>query len=76
LEYLEESQKRKTLSNNFQTIWHWLATVKNDLLGGVQCGNHFELVKDGPTDVASIGQVYEAHLKANGNLVAIEIQCP
>jgi predicted unusual protein kinase regulating ubiquinone biosynthesis (AarF/ABC1/UbiB family) len=72
-EYLEELQKLQDDVPRFSNVLA-LATVEKEL--GVQFGDVFELVEDEPIAAASIGQVYKARLKANGDLVAVKIQRP
>lgn len=72
-EYLEELQKLQDdvprFSNQFA-----LQTVREEL--GRDFSEIFELVEQEPIAAASIGQVYKARLKANGEEVAIKIQRP
>jgi len=72
-EYLEELQK---LQDDVPRFSNDLAfdIVEQEL--GVQFSDVFELEQDEPVAAASIGQVYKARLKANGDLVAIKIQRP
>jgi hypothetical protein len=72
-EYLEELQK---LQDDVPRFSNQIAfrTVEQEL--GVQFFDIFELVQDEPIAAASIGQVYQARLKANGDLVALKIQRP
>ena len=73
-EYLEELQK---LQDDVPRFSNELAfqTVEEEL--GVQnFSDVFELEDPEPIAAASIGQVYKARLKANGDLVAIKIQRP
>ena len=72
-EYLEELQKLQddvpVFSNKVA-----FATVEEEL--GVDFDDVFELVQEEPIAAASIGQVYQARLRANGDLVAVKIQRP
>ena len=72
-EYLEELQKLQDDVPRFSNKLA-LATIEEEL--GVQFDDIFELVMDEPVAAASIGQVYKARLKANGDIVAIKIQRP
>jgi len=72
-EYLEELQKLQDDVPRFSNELA-LATVENEL--GVDFSDVFELVQEEPVAAASIGQVYKARLKANGDLVALKIQRP
>ena len=72
-EYLEELQK---LQDDVPSFPNKVAfeTVKDEL--GVDFNDVFELVQEEPIAAASIGQVYQARLRANGDLVAVKIQRP
>ena len=72
-EYLEELQKLQDDVPRFSNALA-LATVEQEL--GVNFEDVYELVQDEPVAAASIGQVYKARLKANGDLVALKIQRP
>lgn len=72
-EYLEELQKLQDDVPRFSNELAF-ATVETEL--GVNFDDIFELVVDEPIAAASIGQVYKARLKANGDLVALKIQRP
>lgn len=72
-EYLEELQKLQDDVPRFSNELA-LATVEEEL--GVNFNDVYELVQDEPVAAASIGQVYKARLKANGDLVALKIQRP
>jgi ABC1 atypical kinase-like domain len=72
-EYLEELQKLQDDVPRFSNDLAF-ATVEKEL--GVDFGDVFELEQDEPVAAASIGQVYKARLKANGDVVAIKIQRP
>jgi predicted unusual protein kinase regulating ubiquinone biosynthesis (AarF/ABC1/UbiB family) len=54
-----------------QLAW---ATVREEL--GKEFSDLFELVEEEPIAAASIGQVYKAILKENGDIVALKIQRP
>lgn len=72
-EYLDELQKlqdRVPAFSNSQAF----AVVESEL--GVPFGDVYELVEPEPIAAASIGQVYKARLRVNGNLVAIKVQRP
>ena len=72
-EYLEELQKLQDDVPRFSNAVAF-ATVEEEL--GVNFDDVFELVQDEPVAAASIGQVYQARLRANGDLVALKIQRP
>ena len=72
-EYLEELQKLQDDVPSFPNKVAF-ATVEKEL--GVQFDDVFELVEEQPVAAASIGQVYKARLRANGDLVAVKIQRP
>lgn len=72
-EYLEELQKLQDDVPRFSNQLA-LATVEQEL--GVDFNDVFELEQEEPVAAASIGQVYKARLKANGDLVALKIQRP
>ena len=72
-EYLEELQKLQDDVPRFSNEIAF-ATVEQEL--GVNFFDIFELVQEEPIAAASIGQVYQARLKANGDLVALKIQRP
>jgi len=73
-EYLEELQK---LQDDVPRFSNELAfrTVEDEL-GVENFSDIFDLEEEEPIAAASIGQVYKARLKANGDLVAIKIQRP
>ena len=72
-EYLEELQK---LQDDVPRFKNELAfdTVEKEL--GVEFDSIFELIGTDPIAAASIGQVYKARLRTNGDLVALKIQRP
>ncbi|GKY97361.1 hypothetical protein MPSEU_000694500 [Mayamaea pseudoterrestris] len=72
-EYLVELQK---LQDDVPRYSNELAfqTVEQEL--GQPFESVFELLEDEPVAAASIGQVYKARLKANGDTVALKIQRP
>jgi hypothetical protein len=72
-EYLEELQK---LQDDVPRFDNELAfdTVEREL--GVEFDSVFELIGSDPIAAASIGQVYKARLRTNGDLVALKIQRP
>jgi len=72
-EYLEELQK---LQDDVPRFRNKVAfdTVEREL--DINFDDVFELVEPEPIAAASIGQVYKARLRANGDLVAIKIQRP
>jgi predicted unusual protein kinase regulating ubiquinone biosynthesis (AarF/ABC1/UbiB family) len=72
-EYLEELQK---LQDDVPRFKNELAfdTVEKEL--GVDFDSIFELIGTDPIAAASIGQVYKARLRTNGDLVALKIQRP
>jgi aarF domain-containing kinase len=72
-EYLEELQK---LQDDVPRFSNEVAfeTVEKEL--GEDFENVFELVYSEPIAAASIGQVYKARLRKNGDMVAIKIQRP
>jgi predicted unusual protein kinase regulating ubiquinone biosynthesis (AarF/ABC1/UbiB family) len=72
-EYLEELQKLQDDVPRFSNELAF-AIVEEEL--GTNFFDVFELVEDEPVAAASIGQVYKARLKANGDLVALKIQRP
>jgi aarF domain-containing kinase len=72
-EYLEELQKLQDDVPRYSNELAF-ATVEQEL--GVQFEDIFELEQEEPVAAASIGQVYKARLKANGDTVAIKIQRP
>jgi hypothetical protein len=72
-EYLEELQKLQDDVPRFSNKLA-LATVEKEL--GINFDDVFELVQEEPVAAASIGQVYKARLRANGDVVAIKIQRP
>lgn len=72
-EYLEELQKLQDDVPRFSNKIAF-STVEQEL--GVNFFDIFELVQEEPIAAASIGQVYQARLKANGDLVALKIQRP
>lgn len=72
-EYLEELQNLQDNVPRFSNKVA-LATVEKEL--GKPFDEIFDLVTPEPIAAASIGQVYKARLKANGDLVALKIQRP
>mmetsp|Transcript_18161 Transcript_18161/g.22231 ORF Transcript_18161/g.22231 Transcript_18161/m.22231 type:complete len:1040 (+) Transcript_18161:205-3324(+) len=72
-EYLEELQKLQDDVPRFKNELAF-ATVEEEL--GVEFGEIFELIFDDPIAAASIGQVYKARLRTNGDIVALKIQRP
>ncbi|KAL3912438.1 MAG: hypothetical protein SGILL_006882, partial [Bacillariaceae sp.] len=72
-EYLEELQKLQDDVPRFSNELAF-ATIEQEL--GVDFADVFELEQEEPVAAASIGQVYKARLKANGDIVAIKIQRP
>ncbi len=72
-EYLEELQKLQDDVPRFQNEVAF-ATVEDEL--GMEFDAIFELIGTEPVAAASIGQVYKARLRSNGQLVAIKIQRP
>jgi len=72
-EYLEELQKLQDDVPRFSNELAF-ATVEQEL--NATFGDVFELVQEEPVAAASIGQVYKAKLKANGDTVAIKIMRP
>ena len=72
-EYLEELQKLQDDVPRYPNDQAF-ATVKDEL--GVEFDDVFELIGSEPVAAASIGQVYKARLRSNGELVAIKIQRP
>mmetsp|Transcript_20026 Transcript_20026/g.30032 ORF Transcript_20026/g.30032 Transcript_20026/m.30032 type:complete len:1057 (+) Transcript_20026:205-3375(+) len=72
-EYLEELQK---LQDDVPRFENELAfdTVEEEL--GVEFDSVFELIGTDPVAAASIGQVYKARLRGNGDIVALKIQRP
>jgi len=72
-EYLEELQK---LQDDVPRFSNQLAlnTVEQEL--GCSFDDVFELVEEEPIAAASIGQVYKARLRANGDTVALKIMRP
>jgi hypothetical protein len=72
-EYLEELQKLQDDVPRFSNQLA-LATVREEL--GKEFSDLFELVEEEPIAAASIGQVYKAILKENGDVVALKIQRP
>ncbi|KAL3906035.1 MAG: hypothetical protein SGILL_009441, partial [Bacillariaceae sp.] len=72
-EYLEELQKLQDDVPRFSNELAF-ATIEQEL--GVDFADVFELEQEEPVAAASIGQVYKARLKANGDTVAIKIQRP
>jgi len=72
-EYLEELQK---LQDDVPTYSNELAfqTVEKEL--DIKFSEVFELLQTEPVAAASIGQVYKARLKSNGDIVALKIQRP
>jgi hypothetical protein len=72
-EYLDQLQKLQDDVPRFENSIA-LATVEAEL--GVDFNDVFELVEKEPIAAASIGQVYKARLRRNGDLVALKIQRP
>jgi len=72
-EYLEELQKLQDDVPRFSNKLA-LATVEQEL--NITFGNVFELLQEEPVAAASIGQVYKARLRANGDTVALKIMRP
>jgi len=72
-EYLEELQKLQDDVPRFENAKAF-STVQEEL--GVPFQDIFELIYEEPIAAASIGQVYKARLKSNGDIVAIKIQRP
>ena len=72
-EYLEELQKLQDDVPRFSNEVA-LKTVEKEL--GDDFENVFELVYSEPVAAASIGQVYKARLRKNGDIVALKIQRP
>ncbi|CAM9145939.1 unnamed protein product [Ascophyllum nodosum] len=72
-EYLDELQKLQDRVPAFSNK-EAFAVVEEEL--GVPFEDVYELVEPEPIAAASIGQVYKARLRVNGNLVAIKVQRP
>lgn len=72
-EYLDQLQKLQDDVPRFDNGVA-LATVEEELQ--VNFDDVFELVEKEPIAAASIGQVYKARLRRNGDLVALKIQRP
>lgn len=72
-EYLDQLQKLQDDVPRFENEVA-LDTVEKEL--GIDFGDVFELVNPEPIAAASIGQVYKARLRSNGDLVALKIQRP
>ncbi len=72
-EYLEELQKLQDDVPRFQNELAF-ETVEKEL--GVEFDSVFELIGTDPVAAASIGQVYKARLRGNGDIVALKIQRP
>jgi aarF domain-containing kinase len=72
-EYLEELQKLQDDVPRFENDVAF-QRVEEEL--GDAFDNIFELVESEPVAAASIGQVYKARLRSNGDVVAIKIQRP
>ena len=72
-EYLEELQKLQDDVPRFSNEKAF-KTVEEEL--DISFGDVFELVEDEPIAAASIGQVYKARLRQNGDVVALKIQRP
>eukprot|EP00903_Cladosiphon_okamuranus_P022275 g20481.t1 len=72
-EYLDELQKLQDRVPAFSNQ-EAFAVVEEEL--GVPFEDVYELVEPEPIAAASIGQVYKARLRVNGNLVAIKVQRP
>jgi len=73
-EYLEELQKLQDDVPRFANE-RAFRTVEVEL-GVENFGDVFELVEEDPIAAASIGQVYKAKLRSNGDVVALKIQRP
>jgi len=73
-EYLEELQKLQDDVPRFENAKAF-RTVEEEL-GVESFGDVFELVEEDPIAAASIGQVYKAKLRSNGDIVALKIQRP
>jgi len=72
-EYLDQLQKLQDDVPRFENQVA-LGIVEKEL--GVDFDDVFELVDPEPVAAASIGQVYKARLRSNGDLVALKIQRP
>lgn len=72
-EYLDQLQKLQDDVPRFENEVAF-ATVEAEL--GEDFDDLFELVEKEPIAAASIGQVYKARLRSNGDLVALKIQRP
>jgi hypothetical protein len=72
-EYLDQLQKLQDDVPRFENEVA-LDTVEKEL--GIDFEDVFELVDPEPVAAASIGQVYKARLRSNGDLVALKIQRP
>ncbi|CAM9657500.1 unnamed protein product [Ectocarpus sp. 4 AP-2014] len=72
-EYLDELQK---LQDRVPAFSNKEAFSVVELELGVPFEDVYELVEPEPIAAASIGQVYKARLRVNGNLVAIKVQRP
>ena len=72
-EYLDQLQKLQDDVPRFANELA-LATVEEEL--NVKFDDVFELMDPEPIAAASIGQVYKARLRSNGDLVALKIQRP
>jgi hypothetical protein len=72
-EYLDQLQKLQDDVPRFDNGLA-LSTVEEEL--GMDFDDVFELVEKEPIAAASIGQVYKARLRKNGDLVALKIQRP
>jgi predicted unusual protein kinase regulating ubiquinone biosynthesis (AarF/ABC1/UbiB family) len=72
-EYLEELQKLQDDVPRFSNAKAF-ATVEDELK--IRFEDVFELVEPEPIAAASIGQVYKARLRENGDVVALKIQRP
>jgi len=72
-EYLEELQRLQDDVPRFDNEVAF-ATVQNEL--GKDFNDIYELVYSEPIAAASIGQVYKATLRSNGDTVALKIQRP
>lgn len=73
-EYLEELQKLQDDVPRFANEQAFRTVEKE--LGVDDFGEVFELVEKDPIAAASIGQVYKAKLRSNGDIVALKIQRP
>ena len=73
-DYLEELQKLQDDVPRFDNA-RAFRTVEEEL--GIDSFEEvFELIEEDPIAAASIGQVYRARLRSNGDIVALKIQRP